>query len=292
MGAEGMWLRPAWMAAAGASALTLVAVTGLVGCADSGSPSAAGASASRGSATSSSATQPPVTSPSTAATMVVTVTPTVTVQPTLTDPPVSPVAPLPPASAPVPGAPGSVGAAAPGAAAPTPQQVLAAAQAAGVPLIVEDGWDAEWDLPSRQADWHPVGVMLHHTGSSAPGSAPSLQFLLDYQSTMVLTDYDGLAGGGRGANFLVGRDGTVYLLRATRGPHAGIGGPMNLAGDEIASDNANGRLFGIEIESAGSSGTVTSGGDFTDGFGEAQVQSTAKLSARSEEHTSELQSQR
>ena len=211
--------------------------------------------------------------------MVVTVTPTVTVQPTLTDPPVSPVAPLPPASAPVPGAPGSVGAAAPGAAAPTPQQVLAAAQAAGVPLIVEDGWDAEWDLPSRQADWHPVGVMLHHTGSSAPGSAPSLQFLLDYQSTMVLTDYDGLAGGGRGANFLVGRDGMVYLLRATRGPHAGIGGPMNLAGDEIASDNANGRLFGIEIESAGSSGTVTSGGDFTDGFGEAQVQSTAKLSA-------------
>lgn len=284
MGAEGMWLRPAWMAAAGASALTLVAVTGLVGCADSGSPSAAGASASRGSATSSSATQPPVTSPSTAATLVVTVTPTVTVQPTLTDPPVSPVAPLPPASAPVPGAPGSVGAAtpgagAPGAAAPTPQQVLAAAQAAGVPLVVEDGWDAEWDLPSRQADWHPIGVMLHHTGSSAPGSAPSLQFLLDYQSTMVLTDYDGLAGGGRGANFLVGRDGMVYLLRATRGPHAGIGGPMNLAGDEIASDNANGRLFGIEIESAGSSGTVTSGGDFTDGFGEAQVQSTAKLSA-------------
>ncbi len=279
MGAEGMWLRPAWMAAAGASALTLVAVTGLVGCADSGSPSAAGASASRGSATSSSAARPPVTSPSTAATLVVTVTPTVTVQPTLTDPPVSPVAPLPPASAPVPGAPGSVGAAAPGAAAPTPQQVLAAAQAAGVPLIVEDGWDAEWDLPSRQADWHPIGVMLHHTGSSAPGSAPSLQFLLDYQSTMVLTDYDGLAGGGRGANFLVGRDGTVYLLRATRGPHAGVGGPMNLAGDEIASDNANGRLFGIEIESAGSSGTVTSGGDFTDGFGEAQVQSTAKLSA-------------
>lgn len=279
MGAEGMCLRPAWMAAAGASALTLVAVTGLVGCADSGSPSAAGASTSRGSATSSSAARPPVTSPSTAATMVVTVTPTVTVQPTLTDPPVSPVAPLPPASAPVPGAPGSVGAAAPGAAAPTPQQVLAAAQAAGVPLVVEDGWDAEWDLPSRQADWHPIGVMLHHTGSSAPGSAPSLQFLLDYQSTMVLTDYDGLAGGGRGANFLVGRDGMVYLLRATRGPHAGIGGPMNLAGDEIASDNANGRLFGIEIESAGSSGTVTSGGDFTDGFGEAQVQSTAKLSA-------------
>ena len=123
---------------------------------------------------------------------------------------------------------------------PSPAQVLAAVRASGVPLVVEDGWDAEWDLPSRQSDWHPIGVMLHHTGSSAPGDAPTLQFLLDYESTMVLTDYDGLAGGKRGANFLIGRDGTVYLLRATRGPHAGIGGPMNLGGDEIASDNANG----------------------------------------------------
>lgn len=145
--------------------------------------------------------------------------------------------------------------------------------------MVEDGWDAEWDLPSRQSDWHPIGVMLHHTGSSAPGDAPTLQFLLDYESTMVLTDYDGLAGGKRGANFLIGRDGTVYLLRATRGPHAGIGGPMNLGGDEIASDNANGRLYGIEIESAGGSGAVSPTADFIDGFGEAQVESTAKVSA-------------
>jgi hypothetical protein len=157
--------------------------------------------------------------------------------------------------------------------------VLAAAQSAGVPLVVEAGWDSEWDLPSRQADWQPIGVMLHHTGTATPGSAPTRQFLLDYQSTMVLTDYDGLAGGGRGANFLVGRDGTVYLLRATRGPHAGIGGPMNLAGDQIASDNANGRLYGIEIESAGGSAEVAPGSDFIDGFGEAQVQATAKLSA-------------
>jgi hypothetical protein len=152
-------------------------------------------------------------------------------------------------------------------------------QQTGVPLVVEDGWDQEWDLPSRQDDWQPVGVMLHHTGTATPGVAPSRQFLLDYQSTMLLADYDGLAGGGRGCNFLIGRDGTVYLMRATRGPHAGIGGPMTLGGDALPSDNANGRLYGIEIESAGGSAEVVPGSDFVDGFGEAQVESTAKVSA-------------
>jgi hypothetical protein len=187
----------------------------------------------------------------------------------------APAAPAPVASA----APTSADVAAVTGRAPSPQEVLLAVQQAGVPLVVEDGWDQEWDLPSRQADWQPIGVMLHHTAAALPGVAPSRQFLLDYQSTMVLTDYDGLAGGGRGCNFLIGRDGTVYLMRATRGPHAGIGGPMTLGSDQLPSDNANGRLFGIEIESAGTSAMVVPGSDFVDGFGEAQVESTAKVSA-------------
>lgn len=163
--------------------------------------------------------------------------------------------------------------------APAPAQVVAALQGAGVPLVVVDGWDAEWDLPSRQADWQPIGVMLHHTGTATPGSAPSLDFLTNYTSTMVLTDYDGLAGGQRGANVLIGRDGTVYLIRATRGPHAGIGGPMTLGGDTIPSDNANGYLYGLEIESAGGSADIHSDPAQTDGFSTAQVESTARVSA-------------
>lgn len=211
------------------------------------------------------------TAPASAPSVTVTVTTTVTAT-TPAESPLRPPAPVSPTVAQSPLTPAT-------GQAPTPQQVLQAVQRTGVPLVVEDGWDQEWDLPSRQSDWFPIGVMLHHTAANQPGIAPSRQFLLDYQSTMVLTDYDGLAGGGRGCNVLIGRDGTVYLMRATRGPHAGIGGPMMLGADELPSDNANGRLFGIEIESAGTSAEVVPGSDFVDGFGEAQVESTAKVSA-------------
>lgn len=163
---------------------------------------------------------------------------------------------------------------------PTPADVLAAVQASDVDLVVEEGWDLEWDLPSRQTDWKPVGVMLHHTGTDLPGSAPSRKFLLEFDQPLTLTRYDGLQGGTRGANFLVGRDGTVYFLRATRGPHAGTGGPMTLGSDVIEADNGNGRLFGIEIESAGTSAEVHTGTtEITDGFSTAQVQATAQLTA-------------
>lgn len=163
---------------------------------------------------------------------------------------------------------------------PTPADVLAAVQAAGVNLVVEDGWDEEWDLPSRQSDWKPVGVLLHHTGTDVPGNAPSRDFLLSFDQPLTLTRYDGLQGGTRGANFLVGRDGTVFFMRATRGPHAGTGGPMTLGNDVIEADNGNGRLYGIEIESAGTSANVHTGTtDVTDGFSTAQVAATAQLTA-------------
>ena len=163
---------------------------------------------------------------------------------------------------------------------PTPADVLAAVQASGVNLVVEEGWDQEWDLPSRQSDWKPVGVMLHHTGTDVPGNAPSREFLLTFDQPLTLTRYDGLQGGTRGANFLVGRDGTVYFMRATRGPHAGTGGPMTIGNDVIEADNGNGRLYGIEIESAGTSADVhTATTQVTDGFSTAQVAATAQLTA-------------
>ena len=150
---------------------------------------------------------------------------------------------------------------------PTANQVLAALRASGVKLVVEPGWNLEWDLPNRRADWRPIGVMLHHTGAGVPGNAPSRQFLLDYRSPSRLTRYDGLTGGRRGCHFLIGRDGTVYFMRATRGPHAGTGGPMQVGRDTVTADNGNGRFFGIEIESAGYSSTIHAGSNFIDGFG-------------------------
>ncbi len=213
-----------------------------------------------------------------------------TAVPTETPPESSPAATStePSASSPATASPGSTSSATgtapvdPGgglAPAPTPDQVLAAVKASGVKLKVEDGWNAEWDLPSRQADWHPVGVMLHHTGTAVAGNAPSEQFLLDFDQPLQLTRYDGLQGGTRGANFLVGRDGTVYFMRATRGPHAGTGDELRLGNDVIEADNGNGRLYGIEIESAGTSGEIHPNADFIDGFGEQQVTATAKLTA-------------
>lgn len=161
--------------------------------------------------------------------------------------------------------------------APKPDQVKAALEASGVKLVVENGWDQEWDLPSRQADWHPIGVMLHHTGN---GTGSSLEFLRDiYVSDRPLLGYDGLTGGRRGAALLIDRDGTVHLLRATRGPQAGDGGPMNLAGDQIPEDNANGYTYGIEIESQGSSADIKNDTAPGDGFTTAQVEATARSSA-------------
>ena len=165
------------------------------------------------------------------------------------------------------------------AAAPTPAAVLAALRASGVKLVVEEGWDQQWDLPSRQADWHPVGVMLHHTGAAVEGNAPSREFLLNFDQPLELTRYDGLTGGSRGANLLIGRDGTVYLMRTTRGPHAGTGGPMTLGTDVVPADNGNGRFYGIEIESAGTSDEIHPTADFIDGFGAQQVDATARVSA-------------
>ncbi len=162
---------------------------------------------------------------------------------------------------------------------PTANQVLAALRASGVKLVVEPGWNLEWDLPNRRADWRPIGVMLHHTGAGVPGNAPSRQFLLDYRSPSRLTRYDGLTGGRRGCHFLIGRDGTVYFMRATRGPHAGTGGPMQVGRDTVTADNGNGRFFGIEIESAGHSSTIHAGSNFIDGFGVDQVNATTKVTA-------------
>ena len=162
---------------------------------------------------------------------------------------------------------------------PTPNQVLAAVRASGVKLVVEPGWNLEWDLPSRRADWRPIGVMLHHTGTAVPGNAPSRQFLLDYRSPASLPSYDGLTGGRRGCHFLIGRDGTVYFMRATRGPHAGQGPGMKVGGDTVTADNGNGRFYGIEIESAGHSSTIHQGSNFIDGFGVDQVDATAKVTA-------------
>lgn len=163
--------------------------------------------------------------------------------------------------------------------APSPAQVLAAVRASGVKLVVERGWNKEWDLPSRRWDWKPVGVMLHHTASTARGNAPSRTYLRDYMQPMRLPKYDGKKGGARGCNFLIGRDGTVYFMRATRGPHAGTGPGMRLGRDWIGPDNGNGRTFGIEIESAGTSTQIHASTTAVNGFSRAQVDATVRLSA-------------
>lgn len=224
---------------------------------------AAAGCASHGDApySSFSAAVPSPTRPST-----LTPTPTPTPTPAHAGAPASAPAPAPPAAA------------SPAVGAPRPTQVLAALRRSGVKLVVEDGWDQQWDLPSRQADWSPVGVMLHHTGGG-PGNAPNEQFLLDYESSLPLDRYDGLTGGRRGAALLIGRDGTVYFMRATRGPHAGTGGPMVIGDVTIPADDANGYFYGIEIESAGHSGAVHPNNGDADGFTDEEVSAVAKTAA-------------
>lgn len=151
---------------------------------------------------------------------------------------------------------------------PTASQVLEAVKASGVKYVLEDGWDNP-AIGKYGSGWKPAGVVLHHTANGgAKGNAPSLRWVLHNEYAPV-----------RACHFLVARDGTVHVIYALGCYHAGAGGPLKVGGVSIPKDLGNRYLYGIEVESKGTSASVTAGPDDVDGFTPAQVQATARLSA-------------
>lgn len=108
----------------------------------------------------------------------------------------------------------------------------------GLTVRKVEGWRSR---SAGGGGFDPRGIMFHHTATPAgSGNAPAL----------------GIVAYGRGgpspvpgplSQFVVGRDGTIYLVAAGRANHAGTGGPERW----IPTDSGNTYSIGIECENSG-----------------------------------------
>lgn len=126
----------------------------------------------------------------------------------------------------------------------------------------------DWDSPridpyNGRSDF--VGVLLHHTAG-----------VDSYRYICFTNPYAPV----RAAHFLVQRDGTVRVCSGVGAYHAGKGGPWRFPkrGKDVIvpRDSGNSRLYGIEIESLGTSRKIDGS---LEGMTVEQVVSTALLSA-------------
>lgn len=148
--------------------------------------------------------------------------------------------------------------------APTPAQVLAAVKRSGVKYQLCAGWDD----PANAADgvWAPAYIIQHHTANGgAVGNSPSLNWVLHNEYHPI-----------RACHFLIGRDGKVFVVYALKCYHAGKGGPGHWGdGPAVQADSMNGRAYGIEVESKGTSPVPS----LVDGFTDAQLEALSRLNA-------------
>jgi len=123
------------------------------------------------------------------------------------------------------------------------------------------GWNSpRIDPYNGQSDFW--GVLLHHTAGTN-----SLGWIVNGNPYAPV----------RACHFLINRDGTVEVVSGVGAYHAGAGGPWRFPnGPTIPRDQGNRHLYGIEIESLGSSSKIDGS---LEGMSLEQVISTAILSA-------------
>jgi len=123
------------------------------------------------------------------------------------------------------------------------------------------GWNSRRIDPyNGQSDFW--GVLLHHTAGTN-----SLGWIVNGNPYAPV----------RACHFLINRDGTVEVVSGVGAYHAGKGGPWRFPnGPTIPRDLGNRHLYGIEIESLGSSSKIDGS---LEGMSLEQVISTAILSA-------------
>ena len=123
------------------------------------------------------------------------------------------------------------------------------------------GWNSRRIDPyNGQSDFW--GVLLHHTAGTN-----SLGWIVNGNPYAPV----------RACHFLINRDGTVEVVSGVGAYHAGAGGPWRFPnGPTIPRDLGNRHLYGIEIESLGSSSKIDGS---LEGMSLEQVISTAILSA-------------
>lgn len=95
-----------------------------------------------------------------------------------------------------------------------------------------------WKTRGRPGGVAARAMFEHHTGSNRnSGNAPALGIVTNGRP-----DLEGPL-----ANFLAGRDATIYLVAAGRCNHAGEGGPLK----GLPRDSANAYSYAVEIENDG-----------------------------------------
>lgn len=102
------------------------------------------------------------------------------------------------------------------------------ARSTGLPVVEQPGWQSRGHGP--QSDVR--AIICHHTGGPPTGNAPSLSTVINGRPDLP----------GPLAHFVLGRDGTVFVVAAGRCYHAGT---------VLSSNWANEHTIGIEAEATG-----------------------------------------
>lgn len=116
----------------------------------------------------------------------------------------------------------------------------------GLKVSEVSGWQTR---SAKTTTFTPKTVTCHHTAGPTEGNAPTLGYIRDN----VLSQ------------FVLGRDGTVYIVSGNRANHAGFGGPLR----GVPKDSANRYSWGIEAENNGRG----------EPWSEEQIKAYARLSA-------------
>lgn len=142
----------------------------------------------------------------------------------------------------------------------TPARLVKHLEAWGVDYVLAPGWDNPIIDPYDGAN-DMDGIVLHHTAGK-----DSLAFCMRGTYPPV-----------RNCHVLVDRAGKAHVLSGTGAYHAGAGGPWRITKRlTIPKDRGNSRLYGIEIESLGTSARIDGS---PQGMTRAQVITTALLCA-------------
>lgn len=102
----------------------------------------------------------------------------------------------------------------------------------GLKVVERSGWQTR---SAKTTTFTPIAVVCHHTAGPRTGNAPSLGYIQSGSSISPL------------AQFVLGRDGTVYIVSGNRANHAGEGDGWK----NIPRNSANRYAWGIEAENVG-----------------------------------------
>jgi len=147
----------------------------------------------------------------------------------------------------------------------TAKQLKAALKKHKVNVVYYEGWDSAAIDPFGVSP--SMGLVAHHTANGgARGNNPSLPWQVHNDLYPV-----------RAAHCNIGRDGLVTIIAARGAYHAGAGGPVTIGSGIVPKDQGNKYLFGVELESKGTSARTDAKITDTDGITPQQVESFTRL---------------